>query len=212
MHSSTNIINILCLADTNFKNSLIELKSYLKFKLKFSKNNQIDSINSNLNALMVHENVLKDKEVTKFLKSTQTIKILLAKPNYKTKLEYDDRIDLPLSINELNKKIIEFNVKKKFFQNSFVEIKNYILDKNEKKLKKDKLFIMVTEKEIELLELLLIKKTPVKKEQILEKVWKYSSDADTHTVETHIYRLRKKISDKFNDNKLILNTKNGYSI
>ena len=66
MHSSTNIINILCLADTNFKNSLIELKSYLKFKLKFSKNNQIDSINSNLNALMVHENVLKDKEVTKF--------------------------------------------------------------------------------------------------------------------------------------------------
>ena len=207
-----HIINILCLADTNFKNSLIELKSYLKFKLKFSKNNQIDSINSNLNALMVHENVLKDKEVTKFLKSTQTIKILLAKPNYKTKLEYDDRIDLPLSINELNKKIIEFNVKKKFFQNSFVEIKNYILDKNEKKLKKDKLFIMVTEKEIELLELLLIKKTPVKKEQILEKVWKYSSDADTHTVETHIYRLRKKISDKFNDNKLILNTKNGYSI
>ncbi len=65
---------------------------------------------------MVHENVLKDKEVTKFLKSTQTIKILLAKPNYKTKLEYDDRIDLPLSINELNKKIIEFNVKKNFFK------------------------------------------------------------------------------------------------
>ena len=169
MHSSTNIINILCLADTNFKNSLIELKSYLKFKLKFSKNNQIDSINSNLNALMVHENVLKDKEVTKFLKSTQTIKILLAKPNYKTKLEYDDRIDMPLSINELNKKIIEFNVKKKFFQNSFVEIKNYILDKNEKKLKKDKLFTMVTEKEIELLELLLIKKTPVKRVSLKQR-------------------------------------------
>ena len=61
--------------------------------------------------------ILKDKEVTKFLKSTQTIKILLAKPSYKTKLEYDDRIDLPLRINELNKKIIELNVKKKIFQN-----------------------------------------------------------------------------------------------
>ena len=38
-----------------------------------------------------------------------------------------------------------------------------------------------------------MKKAPVKKEEILEKGWKYSADADTHTVETHIYRLRKKI-------------------
>ncbi len=200
------------MADTSFKNSLLELKSYLKFKLKFSKNNQIDNTDSNLNALMVHENVLKDKEVIKFLKNTCVTKILLAEPSFKTKLSYDDRIDLPLSINELNKRIIEFNIKEKFSQNSFVKVKDYILDKNEKKLKKNKLFIMVTEKEIELLELLLMKKAPVKKEEILEKVWKYSADADTHTVETHIYRLRKKIFDKLNDDKLILNTKNGYSI
>ncbi len=200
------------MADTSFKNSLLELKSYLKFKLKFSKNNQIDNTDSNLNALMVHENVLKDKEVIKFLKNTCVTKILLAEPSFKTKLSYNDRIDLPLSINELNKRIIEFNIKEKFSQNSFVKVKDYILDKNEKKLKKNKLFIMVTEKEIELLELLLMKKAPVKKEEILEKVWKYSADADTHTVETHIYRLRKKIFDKLNDDKLILNTKNGYSI
>ena len=161
---------------------------------------------------MVHENVLKDKEVIKFLKNTCVTKILLAEPSFKTKLSYNDRIDLPLSINELNKRIIEFNIKEKFSQNSFVKVKDYILDKNEKKLKKNKLFIMVTEKEIELLELLLMKKAPVKKEEILEKVWKYSADADTHTVETHIYRLRKKIFDKLNDDKLILNTKNGYSI
>jgi DNA-binding response OmpR family regulator len=96
--------------------------------------------------------------------------------------------------------------------NSFIEIKGYILDKNEKKLKKDKLFILLTEKEIKLLELLLNNKNATHKDQILNQVWKYSNDADTHTVETHIYRLRKKIRNKFSDENFILNDKAGYSI
>ena len=70
----------------------------------------------------------------------------------------------------------------------------------------------MTEKEIQLLELLFNKEKPIKKKIILEKVWKYSSDADTHTVETHIYRLRKKIIDKFQDDNFIINTKDGYII
>ena len=119
---------------------------------------------------------------------------------------------MPIDINELNKKIIELNTKRKFSHNSSIKIKNYLLDKNEKKLKKDKLFIVVTEKEIQLLELLFNKKKPIKKDTILEKVWKYASDADTHTVETHIYRLRKKINDKFKDDNFLINTKNGYII
>ena len=61
-----------------------------------------------------------------------------------------------------------------------------------KNLKKINYFIVVTEKEIQLLELLFNSKEPIKK-IILEKVWNYASDADTHTVETHIYRLRKKL-------------------
>ena len=96
--------------------------------------------------------------------------------------------------------------------NSFIEIKGYILDKNEKKLKKDKLFILLTEKEIKLLELLLNNKNSTHKDQILNQVWKYSNDADTHTVETHIYRLRKKIRNKFSDENFIFNDKAGYSI
>mgnify|MGYP002857436353 FL=1 len=51
---------------------------------------------------------------------------------------------------------------------------------------------------------------PISKENILSNVWNYSADADTHTVETHIYRLRKKINDKFMDEKFILNNKKGY--
>ena len=68
----------------------------------------------------------------------------------------------------------------------------------------------MTEKEIQLLELLLKKDRPISKNIILSSVWNYSEDADTHTVETHIYRLRKKISDKFTDEKFILNNKDGY--
>ena len=71
-------------------------------------------------------------------------------------------------------------------------------------------FIILTEKEIHLLEILLNKKKPIPKADILSLVWHYSSDADTHTVETHIYRLRKKINEMFSDEKFILNNKDGY--
>ena len=104
------------------------------------------------------------------------------------------------------------NSKKSFLKNSTIQIKKYILDKNEKKLKKDRRFIDLTEKEIQLLELLFKQKKPILKKNILEIVWKYSSSADTHTVETHIYRLRKKVQQKFSDDTLIKNAKTGYSI
>ena len=84
------------------------------------------------------------------------------------------------------------------------------MNKNEKKLSKLNQFITLTEKEVQLLELFLNNKKPISKDNILSSVWNYSSDADTHTVETHIYRLRKKVTDKFMDEKFILNNKDGY--
>ena len=72
------------------------------------------------------------------------------------------------------------------------------------------MFVILTEKEIQLIELFLYSKKPISKNKILSSVWNYSSDADTHTVETHIYRLRKKINEKFLDSKFILNNKEGY--
>ena len=79
-----------------------------------------------------------------------------------------------------------------------------------KKLFKENMFVVLTEKEIQLIELFLYSKKPISKDKILSSVWNYSSDADTHTVETHIYRLRKKINEKFLDSKFILNDKEGY--
>ena len=92
------------------------------------------------------------------------------------------------------------------------KVKEYFMDKNEKKLFKDNNMIILTEKEIKLIELLMNSAKPISKDKILSSVWNYSADADTHTVETHIYRLRKKIHDKFTDEKFILNNKAGYYI
>ena len=100
--------------------------------------------------------------------------------------------------------------KKVFNSNSSIKIKKYLLDKNEKTLIKNNISITLTEKEIELLELFLNEKKPISKKKILSLVWNYSSNADTHTVETHIYRLRKKINKNFFDDNFILNNKNGY--
>ena len=130
----------------------------------------------------------------------------------KKSLNYDEEISLPITLEDFNNKISHLIISKEFAFNSSVNIKDYTLDKNEKKLKKNGLFIVVTEKEIKLLELLLKKKDPLPKKIILEKVWQYSSEADTHTVETHIYRLRKKILEMFQDEKLIMNNKKGYFI
>ena len=81
-----------------------------------------------------------------------------------------------------------------------------------KKLSKKNSSIVLTEKEIQLIELLLNNSKPISKDKILSTVWNYSTDADTHTVETHIYRLRKKISDNFMDDKFIFNKKDGYHL
>ena len=71
---------------------------------------------------------------------------------------------------------------------------------------KDGKSLELTEKEIELIELLKDKSFQ-KKREILTSIWKYSKDADTHTVETHIYRLRKKINENFKDDKFIKSEK-----
>ena len=126
------------------------------------------------------------------------------------KEKFDANLELPTSLKQINTIIENTSAKKKFNKNSSIEVKDYLLDKNEKKLSKSKHFIILTEKEIQLIELFLDNKYPISKDKILSSVWNYSSDADTHTVQTHIYRLRKKINDKFKDNKFILNNKNGY--
>ena len=88
----------------------------------------------------------------------------------------------------------------------------HILDKNERTLKKNNIHLKITEKEIDFIENLHVSSKPLSREFILKNIWNYSADADTHTVETHIYRLRQKIKNQFKDNSFIKNSKKGYSL
>ncbi len=213
MHSNNSKLNILCLVSDEFNNSLVEIKEYLKFCPLFYKDFSKDAPKTNYSAVLIDEVALKNKSIIhKIYEEENKAKILIFRTKLIETSKFDLLIEAPVSINELNKKIIKLITSKKFNQNSSVSIKEYILDKNERKLKKDSIYIVVTEKEVQVLELLSSEKKPLSKKVILNKIWQYSVDADTHTVETHIYRLRKKILDKFNDNKLIISSKKGYLI
>ena len=72
--------------------------------------------------------------------------------------------------------------------------------------------LKLTEKEINTITYLSKSEKPVSINELQEKVWSYQSDIETHTVETHIYRLRKKILNTFNDKDFIISEKNGYQI
>jgi len=168
-----------------------------------------DELGDNSNIILFHVDILRDKAQKDLINKVNSIKICVGKRIDLTQ-SYDASLDLPTTLKEINAIIENTVAKKKFNTNSSIEIKNYFLNKNEKKLSKLDDFIILTEKEIQLLELFLDKKKPISKDSILSFVWNYSSDADTHTVETHIYRLRKKIADKFMDKNFILNNKDGY--
>ena len=83
---------------------------------------------------------------------------------------------------------------------------------NKRQISREKKIIKLTEREINLI--LFLKKTAsaVRIDELQKEVWEYSSKLDTHTVETHIYRLRKKIKEEFNDDNFIFSSKKGYLI
>ncbi len=205
-------INVLSFGSKNFNISLEELKDYLNFNLITVNTDFKAQHFENFDVLFIHYDLLKnDSSHSVFLEKIKKIKILASHSKENNYSFFSERLSLPTSVKDLNQ-IIENSVAKQNFNfNSSIKIKNYILDKNEKKLLKNEKFIILTEKEIQLLELLLNNRKSINKKKILEDVWKYSADADTHTVETHIYRLRKKINSKFKDENFILNNKSGYS-
>ena len=120
--------------------------------------------------------------------------------------------DLPLSLKKLLEIINVKLIKLKFNEQSKITINGYELNLNSKFFSKDKLKLKLTEKEIKIILYLNDKKIEHNVADLQKNIWGYSTGIETHTVETHIYRLRKKISDLFKDEKFILSYKNGYFI
>jgi hypothetical protein len=120
--------------------------------------------------------------------------------------------NIPINISRLVEKInIEF-IKIQFNTQSHVKLNNYTIDLNSREMFIESTKLKLTEKEINTITYLSKSTKPVSIDELQEKVWGYQSDIETHTVETHIYRLRKKILNTFNDNEFIVSKKNGYQI
>ena len=183
-------------------NSLYEILDEIKenFSPKIIKyENEVDFIkDSNLNLI---NSLIISRSNQKLLLNQN-----LSKKNF---LEFDI---FPLTIIKLKKLINIQLIQIKFNQQSKINIKGYELNLNSKFFSKNNLSLKLTEKEIEIILYLNEIKTKRAVSDLQKNIWGYSPDMETHTVETHIYRLRKKISDKFDDKNFIVSHKNGYFI
>ena len=190
--------NIFIINFNSLYEILDEIKENFSFKvIKYE--NEVDFIkDSNLH-------------LTNSLIISRTNQKLLLNENLNKKnfLDFDD---FPLSINKLRELINIQLIKLKFDQQSNINIKGYMLNLNSKFFSKDNLSLKLTEKEIEIILYLNETKIKCNISDLQKNIWDYSPDMETHTVETHIYRLRKKISNKFDDENFILSHKNGYFI
>jgi hypothetical protein len=120
--------------------------------------------------------------------------------------------NLPINIFKLLEKInIQF-LKLQFNSQSSVKVKDFTIDLNSREMLMNNIKLKLTEKEINTIIYLSKSNQPVSINELQKKVWSYQSDMETHTVETHIYRLRKKISNIFKDEEFIISKKNGYQI
>ena len=177
---------------------LDEIKENLSFKIikfeneeNFQKNNDLDT----LNCLII---------------SKINPKLLLCKNI--TDKNFFDLDNLPLSLKKLLELINIRLIKLKFNSQSKIIIKGYELNLNSKFFAKGNINLKLTEKEIEIILYLNNKKIKHNVADLQKNIWGYSTNMETHTVETHIYRLRKKISNLFKDESLISSHKNGYFI
>jgi hypothetical protein len=177
----------------NFKSLYIilkELEKHLNFEIFESTNikNLNDKIKNSKNYLVITQNKLN---------------------NISNQFILDN---VPIKIIKLVEKINIQSLKLQFNEKSEFRIAQYKIDLNSRELIMANNKLKLTEKESNIIIYLSKSINPVSVDQLQFNVWGYRSKLETHTVETHIYRLRKKILKKFNDNNFILSRKNGYQI
>ena len=193
-----------------------EVKLFSKFKIKFYDNLDlcIKDAEKESQLVVFFVNELNKNFLNKIKINNFPLILVVESPAIKNKLsgELIEQLDMPFTIFDFKKKIISLIAKNEFKKNSLIHLSGYIIDKNERKIKKDNLELQLSEKEINFLILFTENKEPISKNLLLKNVWNYSTGSETHTVETHIHRLRKKILKKFNDRDFIKNNNKGYYI
>ena len=183
-------------------NILEEIKTYLSFNIfnyfdekEFLKHLETNEIDIKKSLFLVKK---KDKFFYKNLKINKN--------------QIFEIPDLPINLYSLIEKINIQLIKQRYNYQSKVFLKNYVLDINSREIIKENKRLKLTEREIDTILFLGNKIKPQNIKTLLSEVWGYMPGIETHTVETHIYRLRKKIADTFNDNDFILSHDDGYLI
>ena len=199
-----------------FSEILNEMRLFSKYKIKYYEdlNLCLDDAKKK-NYLVIFFVSGLDKNFYNEIKKNNFPLIFVNESSYVKNIlsdELNDQLNMPFAILDFKKKIINAFAKNEFKKNSLIYLNNYIIDKNERKIKKNNLELQLSEKEISFLILFSKNKEPISRSLVLKNVWNYSSESETHTVETHIHRLRKKILEKFDDNNFIKNNNKGYYI
>jgi len=182
--------NLIIYNSSSLYDILEEISSDLNFKINFVNN----------------ENSLNDK-----IKELKNCLVISNKKN----LDVNNTFvlyNLPIKLFKLIEKINTEFLKLQYSNQSEIKLNNYFINLNSREISKNNRKIKLTEKEIRTIIYLSEAQKPVDINELQKKVWSYQNEIETHTVETHIYRLRKKILDTFNDNKFIVSEKNGYQI
>ena len=206
-----NSYTISIFANKIFFEIIKEIKLFSQFKIKHYED--LD--------LCVKEAEKENQLVVFFINPLNKIKInnfpsilisKSSKPISRLFGDFNDQLNMPFTILDFKKKIVSLIAKNEFKKNSLIRLSGYIIDKNERRIKRNNLELQLSEKEVNFLILFSTSKKPINRNLVLKNVWKYSEETETHTVETHIHRLRKKILEKFGDDNFIKNNKKGYYI
>jgi len=209
------IINIICIPI--LYNILDEIKDNLSFKianfnnedefLKFSNEN-----NTDYKKFFIITTIRKKNFFLKKNFNIKNIFFFLENNSEQNFYQNYNIFKYPIEINNLIEKINIQLIKQKYDFQSKIKLKNYSLDLNSRTITKNSKNLKLTEREMDIILFLNDSKKPQKINVLQNQVWKYLSNLETHTVETHIYRLRKKMNDNFKDDNFIISSDAGYFI
>ena len=201
-----NIHNIIIFEFDSLYKILSEIKNNLPFKINNLK--KLESKDSNfVEYSLIITNYINKNFLLKERKIDKNKILFLTKEK-----KNNQHIAYPIQIKNLIEKINIKLIKQKYNNQSYLKVSNYILNLNSRIISKNNNSLKLTEKEINIILFLNDHKNPQKVSILQNQVWGYLSELETHTVETHIYRLRKKINDHFNDSNFIISTDDGYLI
>ena len=189
-------LTISIFGSKSFFEIISEIKLFTKFNIKYYEDlNLCVKDAENEHHLVVFFITESNKDFFKDIKKNNFPLIFVGESSILKKLSSDrlnNQLNMPFTILDLKKKVITVIAANEFKKNSLIHLNDYIIDKNERKIKKNNLELQLSEKEVNFLVLFINNKEPINKNLVLKNVWNYSSESETHTVETHIHRLEKK--------------------